>query len=146
MIASPGEHQRASVLMLMPAGLLVVLLLGAISFDLSLLFLRQRQASSTAADIANDLASAALDDARFRSTGSYVLDPERAASLGASLAEASDVGEEIRSLDVTVLGDDAVEVTIVLEVDYVFAQAIPGAADSATVQATATATAVATSG
>ena len=37
---------RGSVLMLMPAGVLVVLLLGAIAFDLSLVFLRQRQASS----------------------------------------------------------------------------------------------------
>ncbi|MGQ0433832.1 MAG: hypothetical protein ACT452_15660, partial [Microthrixaceae bacterium] len=69
--------------MLMPAGVLVVLLLGAISFDLSVLFLRQRQASGVAVDVANDLASAALDESRLRATGEFVLDPERAASLGA---------------------------------------------------------------
>ena len=48
--------------MLMPAGVLVVLLLGAIAFDLSVVFLRQRQASSLAVDVANDLATAALDE------------------------------------------------------------------------------------
>ena len=61
LMTSTGR-ERASVLMLMPAGVLVVLLLGAIAFDLSLVFLRQRQASSLAVDVANDLATAALDE------------------------------------------------------------------------------------
>ena len=42
--------------MLMPAGVLIVLLLGSLAFDLSLVFLRQRQASSLTIDVANDLA------------------------------------------------------------------------------------------
>lgn len=136
-----GRHDRGSVLMLMPAGLLVVLLLGAISFDLSLLFLRQRQASSAAADIANDLASAAIDDARFRSTGVFALRQDRAESLGLALAESSDLRDTIRTVDVDVLADDTVQVTIVVDVDYVFAKAIPGASDGTTVEATATAVA-----
>lgn len=132
---------RGSVLMLMPAGLLVVLLLGAIAFDLSLLFLRQRQASSIAADIANDLASAAVDDVQFRTTGVFALRQDRAESLGLALAESSDLGDAIRAADIDVLADDTVQVTIIVDVEYVFAKAIPGASDGATVEATATAVA-----
>ena len=65
------DADRGSVLMLMPAGVLVVLLLGAIAFDLSVVFLRQRQASSLAVDVANDLATAALDEEAFRAEGTY---------------------------------------------------------------------------
>ena len=70
--------ERGSVLMLMPAGVLLVLMLGAIAFDLSLVFLRQRQASSLAVDVANDVATAALDEEAFRRDGEFVLDPDRA--------------------------------------------------------------------
>jgi hypothetical protein len=130
--------------MLMPAGALIVLLLGAISFDLSLVFLRQRQASSLAADVANDLASIALDVPTFRESGVFELDPERADSVGRSLLDASDLGDELRSATITVSGSDTVTVRVTLDVDYVFAKAIPGAADGTTV--TASASAVATPG
>lgn len=130
--------------MLMPAGVLVVLLLGAIAFDLSLVFLRQRQASSVAADVANDLASVALDVPTFRATGVFELDPDRADELGRSLLDASDLAGHVTAASITVISPDTVTVTVTVEVDYVFAKAIPGAADSTTV--TARATAVATSG
>ena len=67
--------------MLMPAAVLIVLLLGAMAFDLSVVFLRQRQASSIAVDVANDVAGAALDEAAFRSDGRFRLDPDRADEL-----------------------------------------------------------------
>jgi hypothetical protein len=134
---------RGSVLMLMPAGLLVVLMLGAIAFDLSVLFLRQRQASSVAADLANDLTSAAFDDEVFRATGRFELDPALAADLGRTFAADSDVADSLVDLTVEVLADDAVRVTVAVEVDYVFAGVIPGAADGTTVTASATAVAAA---
>lgn len=136
----PGE--RASVLMLMPAGVLVVLLLGAIAFDLSLVFLRQRQASSLAVDVANDVATAALDEDAFRADGRYQLDPDRADELGRALVTASDLAGEVREVEVAIVGPETVEVTIVVAVDYVFAKAIPGATDGTMVTASATATAV----
>ena len=68
--------------MLMPAGVLVVLLLGAIAFDMSLVFLRQRQASSLATDVANDLATAAFDEGAFRTRRRVPARPDRAAELG----------------------------------------------------------------
>lgn len=132
---------RGSVLMLMPAGVLIVLLLGAISFDLSLVFLRQRQASSVAVDVANDLASAAFDEQGFRATGTFELDPERADTLGRSFVDNSDLAGEVVALEVEVIGADSVRVTVTVRVDYVFAKAIPGAADGTTVTARATAVA-----
>lgn len=135
------RRDAASVLMLMPAGVLVVLLLGAISFDLSLVFLRQRQASSVAVDVANDLASLAFDDAVFRATGDFVLDPGRVDELGRSLVDRSDLAGRVTDLDITVLDPTTVEVSLVVAVDYVFAKSIPGAADGTSVKAHATAVA-----
>jgi len=47
------------VLMLMPAAVLIVLLLGAIAVDSAIVYLRQRQAYNVAFDAANDAAGAA---------------------------------------------------------------------------------------
>ena len=119
-----------------------MLLLGAIAFDLSVVFLRQRQASSLAVDVANDLATAALDEEAFRAEGAYRLDPSRADELGDALVRASDLVDDVIDLEVTVLTPDSVEVRVVLAVDYVFARAIPGTRDGTTVEATATAVAL----
>jgi Flp pilus assembly protein TadG len=124
--------------------MLVVLLLGGIAFDLSQVFLRQRQASSLAADVANDLASVALDVPAFRESGTFELDPDRADAMGRSLLEASDLAADITDANITVANGDTVTVTVTATVDYVFAKAIPGAAHGTTV--TASATAVATPG
>ena len=128
--------------MLMPAGVLVTLLLGAMAFDLSVVFLRQRQASSLAVDVANDLATAALDEVAFRSDGSYRLDPDRADALAGAILDASDLRDELELVEVDVTAPDTVVVRIVLHVDYVFARAIPGTSDGTRVEASATATAV----
>jgi Flp pilus assembly protein TadG len=128
--------------MLMPAGVLVVLLLGAIAFDLSVVFLRQRQASSLAVDVANDLATSSLDEAAFRADGTYRLDPDRADALAGALLDASELREALELVEVEVSRPDTVEVRVVLHVDYVFARAIPGASEGTTVEASATAVAV----
>jgi Flp pilus assembly protein TadG len=133
---------EASVLMLMPAAVLIVLVLAALAIDLSLVFLRQRQASATAADIANDLATAALDVDALRATGAYELDAARAQDLGEQLANESDVSDELVSVNIEVVGDDEVRVEVTLSVDYIFAKAIPGTEDGTQVHAAATARAV----
>ena len=48
---------------------------------------------------------------------------------------------EIDDVDVEVIGTDQVTIRVVVRVDYVFARAIPGAADGTTVAASATAVA-----
>lgn len=123
------------------ASVLIVLLLGAVSFDLSLVFLRQRQASSVAVDVANDLASAAFDEQAFRASGAFELDPERADTLGRSFVDSSDLAGEVVDFEVEVIGADSVQVTVTVRVDYVFAKAIPGTSDGTTVTARATAVA-----
>lgn len=138
---APPRRDHGSVLMLVPAGVLVVFVLAAISVDLSMLFLRQRQASSVAVDVANDLASAAFDQATYRATGAFELDPERADRLGREYVGISDLADHVVDMDVTVVAPDTVEVRLVLRVDYIFARAIPGAADGTTVTARATAVA-----
>lgn len=136
-----GRADRGSVLMLMPAGVLVVLMLAAIAVDLSLVFLRQRQASATAADIANDLATAALDVDELRRNGTFTLDPDRARRLGEALADASDLREDLLAVQIDVVDDTTVRVTIEAAVEYLFASIVPGAAEGTEVRATATATA-----
>lgn len=134
-------RQRGSVLMLVPAGVLVVLLLGAVAFDLSLVFLRQRQASSVAVDLSNDLATLALDEQHLRATGEYRLDAALARDTAGDLLARSDLAEEATGLEVRVIGTDSVSVTVTVAVDYVFARSIPGAAEGTEVHATATAVA-----
>ena len=125
--------------MLMPAGVLVVLLLGAIAFDLSLLFLRQRQASSLAVDLANDVVTVAFDEPSFRRDGVFRLDPDQADRLVAAWVEQSALAPDVVEVEVRVVGPDAAEVRVVLRVDYVFARSIPGAAEGTTVEASASA-------
>jgi hypothetical protein len=139
---SRGRGQQASVLLLVPTGFLVVLILSSIAIDQSLSYMRQRQASSAAGDIANDLATAALDEAAFRETGEFALDPDRAASLGELLAAGSDVGPHLRSVSITVPAPDRVVVELEVGVEYIFAKAVPGAPSGTTVRARATAVAV----
>jgi hypothetical protein len=133
--------ERASVMMLMPAAVLVVIVMAAICVDQSLAFLRQRQASSVAVDVANDLATAALDEARYRSSGTYVLDESRARELGHGLVAGSDVGAHVVGVDIRLAAPDEVVVELTVQVDYVFARALPGAADGTTVTARAAAVA-----
>ena len=138
------RHDRASVLMLMPAGVLIVILLGAIAFDLSVVFLRQRHTSSAAGDVANDLATLAVDEAEFRATGTFQLNPQKAEEIGHRLLAESDIAKQIIHIDVRVPYPDTVQVTVAVRVDYIFAKAIPGAHHHTEVHATATA--VTTSG
>jgi hypothetical protein len=134
-----ARGERASVMMLMPAAVLVVIVLAAICVDQSLVFLRQRQASSVAVDVANDLATAALDQDRYRSSGAYALDETRARELGIQLVAGSDVGPHLVGVDIGLAAPDEVVVELTVRVDYVFARALPGAADGTTVTARAAA-------
>ena len=61
------------------------------------------------------------------------------ASCSARAMAASDLAPLVVEVDVQVLAPDAAEVVVVLQVDYVFARAIPGAADGTTVEARAAA-------
>ena len=78
---SERRDQAASALLLIPAGVLIVLLLGALIVDTAVVFLAEREAEAAASAAANDLAALAVDQAELRSTGRYVLDPDALADL-----------------------------------------------------------------
>jgi Flp pilus assembly protein TadG len=132
-----ARGHRGSVLMLMPAAVLVVLLLGAISVDSAIVYLRQRQALDVAFDAANDPAGAGLDLARARERGEIAYDPRRVQEIAAQTVQAAGV-EGLRLVSAVVDGD-AVVVTVSVTVEHLFVQVFGNPArDTVTVDARAT--------
>jgi Flp pilus assembly protein TadG len=134
-------RDRGSVLILMPAAVLVLVVLGAIAVDLSVAFLGQRELANAAEAAANDVAGT-IDAARFRSTGAVVIDCAQADAVAHAAFRARLAGW-MQAADVTVTScaGNTVTITAAGRVGYIFARAIPGAPHTASVQATATASA-----
>ena len=139
MSREPKYKEQGSVLMLMPAAVLIVLLLGSIAVDFSIVFMAERELVSAAAAAANDAATAGVDQEVLRTTGNFVLDPAAVERVvGESLAARDSRLLDGADWDVAVVGNQ-VRVTVVSRAPYLFAKAIPGAADDAEVSATASA-------
>ena len=133
-------RDRGTVLMLMPAAVLVLLMLGGIAFDYAHLFLAKRELSSVAEAAANDAVTHGVDQAAVRRGDGYVLDPDLVAdSVAASVAHHSPDLHFIGDPQVEILSPTEVRVTITASIDYVFTRAVPGVAGAATVKVTATA-------
>lgn len=71
------RDERGSALFLMPVGVIIVLLLGALVADTAFVFLAKREVMNGATAAANDAAAAAVDVGHFRRTGEIRLRPER---------------------------------------------------------------------
>lgn len=144
------RHDRGSVLMLMPAAVLVVLVLGAIAVDLSVVHLGEREVGAAASAAANDAVASAVSEADLYSGGRFSLDSTEVHDVVLTSLAAQDFsGRDLRLASPPVLTDsdgdggaDTVQITVTMQVDYVFAAGIPQAAEGTTVQATAEATAV----
>ncbi len=134
-----SRRDQGSVLMLMPAAVLIVLLLGSIAFDFSLVYLRQRQAISVAAAAANDAVVAGIDLDEFRRSQTVVLDEELVEQAAANAIAGSDLAPDVLDWEARVISNTEVEVSVTVQVTYVFAKALPGAADGAVVEVRATA-------
>jgi len=77
---------RGSALMLVPAALLIVLVLGALAIDAAVSFGAQRDLAAALSAAANDAVTIGLDEEHLRTTGEYRLDPDRVeAAVTASL-------------------------------------------------------------
>ena len=137
--------QRGSVLMLVPAGVLVLIVLGAVAVDAAVAFLAQREVSDAAAAAANDAATYAIANRAFYAgvrPGTIAID--RDAALDATrqaVARRGMRGVTVTGLEVRVAGP-RVCVSIDARVGYLFARAIPGVAHSTVVHGQAEATAV----
>ena len=132
--------ERGSVLMLVPAGVLIVLVLASIAVDMSLVHLRKRQAFDLASAAANDAATAGADQAALR-LGSYVIEPGSARAVVDDVVGASELAPLLAAPPSVTVTAEGVSVEITLEADYVFAGVLPGAPDGTIVAASATAAA-----
>lgn len=146
MMNRTGRHRadRGSVLMLVPAAVLVLVVLGAIAIDSAIVVLAQRDLSNRTAAAANDAAGFAVSEEGFyRTTHRTVeLDEARAAAFVELTFsdERRPPNYEAWSGRVVTDGPQVV-VEATARVRYLFAPAIPGAARAATVTARSTATA-----
>lgn len=129
--AAAGE--RGSVLMLLPAAVLVLFVLAGISVDAAVTFTQQRQLVATAGDAANDAANALARDDLYRG-GDVALDP-----AGVDRTIARVLAEDGITADATwsVQGTD-VTVRLSRQVDLIFTRAVPGVSHQRTVHATVT--------
>ena len=119
--------QRGSALLVLPAALFVVLVLGAVAVDLTVRHLAVHQAVDAAAAAANDAVTVGLDEAALRSGAGYRVDPERAREAARRAVAARSLRHRVTRLEVSVgPGPDEVTVEVVLVVDPVLAGALPG--------------------
>ena len=142
--------ERGSVLLLVPAAVLVLFVLGAIAVDFAIAFMAQRELTSAAAAAANDAATAAMSDAAFyegggdpsAGPGTIEIDDEAARRF---VDQALTVRRPRGVTDVTTAVEAPgrqVCVTLTGRVEYVFAKAVPGGPRGTTVTGRAVATAV----
>ena len=131
------RRDHGSVLMLMPAAVLIVLVLGAITVDLTVVRLGQRELIAAAGDAANDAATYGLDESALRAGRGYVIDAARAEAAVLASLDAKGLLDRLATPPaVTIADDGTVEVRLVRAVPYVFAKALPGIDHEITVRGT----------
>lgn len=124
---------RGSVLMLMPAAVLVVVILGGIALDSAVVFAAQRELVNGAQAAANDAVTYGIDVGAFRSGKGYVYDAGRVDdAVDRALAARGITAHHRWYRD-----GDRVVVELDESVSYVFAKAVPGVDHSTTVRARA---------
>jgi Flp pilus assembly protein TadG len=137
-----ARRADGSALLLFPAAVLVMMVLGAITVDFSIAFLGERELAGATAAAANDVAARALDNRQFYQDGVLALDPVVAVQLATDEVRSALDARRYHDVRVTVRlaeGARAVEVTASARVDYLFARALPAGPDGARVAATTTA-------
>ncbi|MEA2901200.1 MAG: hypothetical protein QOH36_1087 [Actinomycetota bacterium] len=140
-------NERGSVLLLFPAAVLIVLALSAITVDSSIAFLAQRELANATAAAANDAASEAIDGQAFYQGDRITLDPAAVEAVAVERVRMAIDESRHRALEVRAVASPpvaagcpwTVRVSASSRVSYVFAKAIPGGPDEASVRATSVA-------
>jgi uncharacterized membrane protein len=137
-------EQRGSVLMLMPAAVLVFLVLGALCVDFGSTFTSKRELSNAAAAAANDAASQSIDLDRYYASGELRLRIDVARSVARRSLASMGLDRMAPEVEDVRIGTDGLTVTVVLRgrAHFLFAKALPGGLDGMDVRATSTAHAV----
>jgi hypothetical protein len=119
------DPDRGSVMMLVPAGFLILLLLAAIAVDSAGAYLGQRQLTDALAAAANDAATAGLDNRAYYTSGAIILDPGTSALAVCRSLAAQGVGD-LHQLRVEIgVSGPSVEVRGTANVEAVFGRLIP---------------------
>jgi hypothetical protein len=125
-MSRPPRSERGSVLMLVPAGFLVLIILAALAVDSAAAYLGQQQLHDSLVAAANDAVTAGLSNQSFYSSGAVVLDPSTVGRV-VCLTVAAQSDSDLHGLTVRMAVDGA---SVRLEgnatVDAVFGRAIPG--------------------
>lgn len=123
------RSDRGQSLLLLPAGFLIVLLLGSLVLEAAALHLRQRQLDDLADSIANDAAAVGFDIDAFRADGEIRIDPESARTVvDPAIAISSLPAAELASFGVSDDPAPIVEIGLAIEHDYIIGGALLGGA------------------
>lgn len=140
-----AERDDGSALMLLPAAVLVLLVLAAITVDSAIAFLGERELAATVAAAANDAAVAGIDREQFYRCGALTIDRRAATRVaeGAVRGRSSDAVRLTKVGVATDTGTTAPQVTVRAQgvVELIFSRALPGGRDHAVVGASAVASA-----
>ncbi|NLD77677.1 MAG: hypothetical protein GX643_13525 [Acidimicrobiales bacterium] len=129
------RSDRGSVLMLMPAAVLIVVILGAMAVDRAVVFGAQRDLIATAQAAANDAASLGVSIDHLRSDGEVEAD---IAAMEAAVDTAMVAAEPGTTVSWWLEGDEVV-VELARDVALVFSPGVPGAPRSQEITARASA-------
>lgn len=124
--ATRRRSERGSVLVLVPAGSLVLMLLAALAVDSAVAYQAQHQLHDALAAAANDAVAAGVDDRSFYTGGAVTLDAASVASAVCRSVEAQGLGS-LHGLRIGVaLSGRSIRVTGAATVDAVFGRLVPG--------------------
>ena len=129
------DDDRGSVLMLMPAAMLIVILLGSIAVDFAVVFLGQRDLGAAAASAANNAATYGLDEAAFRAGEGYQFRADQVETAVRSVLVTRGLCDDDVTTSVEVDGVTVI-VRMSRNVEYIFAKALPGVSHETRVRAT----------
>lgn len=130
---------RGSTLLLAPIGLLIVMMLGAVTLEAGALHLRQRQLHDLATTVANDAATVGFDIDEFRSSGDITIDSGGAQSVVGPSIALSDIPEaRPQGLNIIQGAPPTVEVDLALTHEFILGQLIWGASTELTASGQAT--------
>lgn len=125
------RSDRGQSLLLLPAGFLIVLLLGSLVLEAAALHLRQRQLDDLADSIANDAAAVGFDIDAFRASGEIRIDPALARSvIGPAIAISALPTASLESFSVVDDPSPIVEIGLTVEHERIIGGALLGGAPS----------------
>lgn len=126
--ARGGADECGSVLMLLPAGVLILLVLAAATVDAAVAFMGQREAAALSSRAASDVTVAAADAEAFYTDGGVLrIDQSRLAQAAeATVADGASPLLEVTGVEASCDDVDGLRVTVRVtgEVEVVFAPAV----------------------